>query len=682
MTSPALRASGRRIERWSVLAVLGLTIVSLLGGLALRSGVQDGTRRVDVDGLAFDIPARWVVGEPAGDAILSTYDPLDPDLRYAVERYAPGDAALDQAARERLTDRTALLSGFSLVDAAPDKVGEVATERLHYTFADTSAVPSIVIEAVEDHFAHGDQVVAVRLEAPQAEFATALERYDEFRRQVVDNMSRAARAGPGSASAVAARLAVASSGGGAAVPAIFTATADLIAATVEVQQLAVASDPTSIVALGSGTIIGADGLILTNAHVAKPSAAGLAIYDQDPTPIRDPAGLVVAIVEAEDRPPVQRYRATVVAADGYLDAALIRIDRNLDGSPIAPGTLRLPTVPVGDSDALRVGDDLSVVGFPGIGGDTISLSAGEVSGFLGDERIGTRAWIKTDAVVSHGNSGGLAADASGRIVGIPTRGREDVGGYSLVRPISLVRPLILAAVGGHPSMDSAYVSPGTGAERLTFQTWTDTVDACVPAAHVTEYPQGSREILALFGHAGMAPGEDVVSQWRLDDKVVLRGGLRMSSAAASGGCLVFSIYLDRGLPNGRYRVELFVGPSLKAAASAETVVGPRTSATSASVTGRVIDVDSGDPISGAIIYMLSQGTDPETWYGAPSEDQVVAFGTTGSDGRFRVQGLAPAIAYPAVVVADGYYGTGGTIGPLQPGETDLVLDISLVSGAP
>ncbi len=81
-----------------------------------------------------------------------------------------------------------------------------------------------------------------------------------------------------------------------------------------------------------------NGLILTNAHVAMPSAAGLNIYDHDPTPtVRDPAGLVIAVVDSEDRPPVQRYRASVLAADGYLDAALIRIDRNLDGSPIAPG---------------------------------------------------------------------------------------------------------------------------------------------------------------------------------------------------------------------------------------------------------------------------------------------------------------------------------------------------------
>jgi putative serine protease PepD len=682
-TSAAVRASRRQTERWSIVAVVGLTIAAVLGGLLLRSGVEDGTRRIEADGRVFDIPARWIVSERAGDALLSAYDPLDPDQRYVVERYDPGDVGLDQAARDRLNDRTALLSGFTLVEEAPAKVGEVATQRLRYTFADTSAAAPVVVEAVEDHFADGNQVVGVRLEAAQPDFETALEKYERFRRQVVDSLARTARASPGSVTASAARFGLASVGRATAAPYVVAAgPADLIAATVQVQQLAVASDPTSVVGWGSGTIIGADGLILTNAHVARPSATGLAIYEGDPTPVRDPVGLVVAVVEAEDRPPVQRYRATVIAADGYLDAALIRIDRNLDGSTIAPGTLRLPIVPVGDSDALRVGDDLSIVGFPGIGGDTISLSAGEVSGFLGDDRIGNRAWIKTDAVVSHGNSGGLAADASGRIVGIPTRGREDVGGYSLVRPISLVRPLILDAVGGRPSLDSRYVAAGTGVEKVTFQTWTDTVDSCVANAKVSDYPQGTRQIVALFGFAGMAPGEDVVSQWRLDDKVVLRGGLRMSSDAATGGCLQFSLYLDRGLPDGRYRLELFVGPSLKAAASAETVVGPVTSASSVSLSGRVVDVDSRQPIVGAVVYLLSPGTDTQAWYAAPSESQLVAVAGTGGDGRFRVEGLAAATVYPVVVVADGYHPTGGSIGPLQPGESSLTGDVTLVRVGP
>ncbi|MGZ8502277.1 MAG: trypsin-like peptidase domain-containing protein [Candidatus Limnocylindrales bacterium] len=685
MTAAALplQVSRRRIELWSVLAVIGLTVVSMGLGLVVRSTVQDDTRRIEQGGLSVDIPARWIVATQAGDALLSVRDPLDPDLRYVVERYDPAGLAVDDAARARLTEQTALLEGYGLVEEGAGTIGGVATHRLRYTFTDSASSPPTVVEAVEDHFASGPQIVVVRLEAPQAGFEAALGRYERFREQVAASLGKAVVRGPRTIASVGAGLAVvARPGVPVAATRLAATTGEMVAATVEVQQLGIDNDPTSVVGLGSGTILSADGLILTNAHVAMPSAAGLNIYDHDPTPVRDPAGLVIAIVDSEDLPPVQRYRARVVAADGYLDAALIQIDRNLDGSPIAPGQLHLPTIALGDSDALRVGDKLTVVGFPGIGGNTISLSSGEVSGFLGDDRIGSRAWLKTSAIVSHGNSGGLAADAEGRIVGIPTRGREDVGGYSLVRPITLLKPMIDAARAGSPSLDSRYVVPATGREQMVFNTWAESVDGCTPASPKTSYPGGTRAIFALFTHANMAAGEDVVLQWRLDGDVIVRSGSRISSDAATGGCFTVFVYHDRGLPDGRYRVDLFVGPKLVAAASAETTVGAASDASGASLTGRVVDVDSRQPLSGAVVFALVEGTNPEAWFRAPSADKIAAFATTDASGRFQVDGLKAGSVYPVVVVADEYVATGGTIGPLRPGQNNLSDDITLVRSGP
>ena len=56
----------------------------------------------------------------------------------------------------------------------------------------------------------------------------------------------------------------------------------------------------------------------------------------------------------------------------------------------------------------------------GIGGDTITFTQGTVSGFNAQQAIADRAWIKTDATIAGGNSGGLAANAAGEIIGIPT----------------------------------------------------------------------------------------------------------------------------------------------------------------------------------------------------------------------------------------------------------------------
>jgi hypothetical protein len=70
-----------------------------------------------------------------------------------------------------------------------------------------------------------------------------------------------------------------------------------------------------------------------------------------------------------------------------------------------------------------VGDSLVIGGFPGVGGDTLTVTTGTVAGFeLGD------LLIKVDAAIFHGNSGGAALDSRGRLIGIPTSIAADEGG--------------------------------------------------------------------------------------------------------------------------------------------------------------------------------------------------------------------------------------------------------------
>lgn len=160
---------------------------------------------------------------------------------------------------------------------------------------------------------------------------------------------------------------------------------------------------------GSGTFITPDGLILTNAHVVL-SDKSYAVES-----------LIISPTFSADEKPHPAYYAKVVQADEGLDLAILRITQDISGQPIDPASLNFPAVTLGDSDALKLGDKLTILGYPGIGGDTITLTSGEVAGFTAESPYGNRAFIKTSATIAGGNSGGLASNDAGELVGIPTQ---------------------------------------------------------------------------------------------------------------------------------------------------------------------------------------------------------------------------------------------------------------------
>ena len=217
---------------------------------------------------------------------------------------------------------------------------------------------------------------------------------------------------------------------------------------------------------GSGTIISNDGLILTNAHVV--------LSDR----FYDVIDLIVGITTEPDQPPEQLFYADVVQADAALDLAVIKVTSNLQGDPADFEALGIEPVKIGNVSALQLGDPIVIIGYPGIGGDTITLTRGEVSGFTYEEPYGNRAYIKTSGVIAGGNSGGLAATPAGEIIGVPSQvgsgdtfgevvdcrrladtNRDGViderdncvptGGFiNALRPINFAIPLIEAAQAG------------------------------------------------------------------------------------------------------------------------------------------------------------------------------------------------------------------------------------------
>jgi S1-C subfamily serine protease len=224
---------------------------------------------------------------------------------------------------------------------------------------------------------------------------------------------------------------------------------------------------------GSGTIISTDGLILTNAHVV--------LSDR----YYDVVDLVVSITVEQDQPPQPMFYADVVQADADMDLAVIKVRSTLDGGAANFSALGIAPVPLGNSDSLALGDPLVIIGYPGIGGETITLTRGEVSGFTSEEPYGNRAYIKTSATIAGGNSGGLAANSQGQIIGVPSAvgtgnmqdefvdcrrladtNRDGVideydncvptGGFiNALRPIQMAMPMITAARNGEVAIQES-----------------------------------------------------------------------------------------------------------------------------------------------------------------------------------------------------------------------------------
>jgi hypothetical protein len=214
--------------------------------------------------------------------------------------------------------------------------------------------------------------------------------------------------------------------------------------------------------LGSGTIITPDGLILTNAHLV------------DPGPRAKADVFVIAMTLDPASPPVEMFFAEPVVVDTKLDLAILKITTDLKYKDVDWKKTKLPIVDLGNSDTLHLGDTLNILGYPGIGGETITLTSGNVGGFTSQVGYGERSYIKTSANISGGTSGGLAMDAAGKMVAIPSQlgsGEEQavvdcrvvvdtngdgnindhdmcipVGGFiNALRPINLALPLIQTA---------------------------------------------------------------------------------------------------------------------------------------------------------------------------------------------------------------------------------------------
>jgi S1-C subfamily serine protease len=176
---------------------------------------------------------------------------------------------------------------------------------------------------------------------------------------------------------------------------------------------------------GTGMLLTADGEVLTNAHVVR-GAANIAVT-----------------LDGEGEP----RRADVVGADPVADLALLRIR----------GASGLPTVVLGSSAALRVGDDVTAIGnalaLPG--GPTVTQGIVSAKDRSIEQLDGL---IQTDAAINPGNSGGPLVNAAGEVVGINTAvlrgGPSPAEGIGLAIAVDTAKPVIELLRKGSDSASS------------------------------------------------------------------------------------------------------------------------------------------------------------------------------------------------------------------------------------
>ncbi len=439
---------------------------------------------------------------------------------------------------------------------------------------------------------------------------------------------------------------------------------------------------------GSGTIVDPSGLILTNYHVVTENGQ----WD----------ALAILITARSDTPPEPAYLAEIAAKSPRLDLAVLRIVSDLKGRPVDPDELNLPVVELGDADVLEVGDELNIFGYPTIGGQTITYTQGRVAGFSVEEGVDyQRAWIKTDATISGGNSGGTAVDEDGLLVGIPTQaGYGDADYFADVRPvqdtnndgvvdendapvplggfINALRPANLAYQLIESARSGEQVEPGPSKKGGVPSGWQNGADGEPTFSDIvfaseqradgspknpgTQFPAGdTKQLFAHFDYGNMSNGLQFNYAWTLN------GATAFSEAVDWEWDEEGSFYLalsngGQALPGGEYRLVLGVDGSVLQ--QGEAVVGEapdpgrkpqRENGEGVTVSGTVIDADTGEPIEGAIFLVLNPGVRVRQFMKEQDVEMVAAGGQTDRNGQYVLQPPLPrGETYSVLIAAEGY----------------------------
>jgi serine protease Do len=164
---------------------------------------------------------------------------------------------------------------------------------------------------------------------------------------------------------------------------------------------------------GSGVIVGADGIVLTNNHVVE-----------EATEIK---------VTTSDK---REFVAEVVGTDAKSDLAVLRLKGPIEG---------LKPLAMGDSSRMRLGDVVLAIGNPFGVGQTVTMGIVSATGRADVGIVDYEDFIQTDAAINPGNSGGALVNMRGELIGINTAILSRSGGYQGIGfsiPTKMAQPIM------------------------------------------------------------------------------------------------------------------------------------------------------------------------------------------------------------------------------------------------
>jgi serine protease Do len=165
--------------------------------------------------------------------------------------------------------------------------------------------------------------------------------------------------------------------------------------------------------VGSAFVYDPNGLIITNNHVIDGASEIYVVFGRK-----------------------RQVRATIVGRDPRTDVAVIRVEEK-----------GLPFLPLGDSEAVRVGDWVVAIGNPfglshTVSAGIISARGRTIQDVKGLDESGYYDFLQTDASINPGNSGGPLLDMAGRVVGMNTAIRRAANNIGFAIPVNMIKELL------------------------------------------------------------------------------------------------------------------------------------------------------------------------------------------------------------------------------------------------